>query len=104
MIALAILSVFAAALIAPFVSRLAGSQAGWFIALLPPAWTGYFASLLPLVASGKTETFVYDWAPAPGIRLSLHADGLGLLFALLISGGIAGHALCGRRSSRRLNS
>ena len=86
MIALAVLSGFGAALAVPFFFRQGRSAAGWLIALLPLALTVYFATLLPRAAAGEPEAFAYTWASELGLHFSFRADGLSLLFALLISG------------------
>jgi multicomponent Na+:H+ antiporter subunit A len=55
-------------------------------ALLPLSLFLYFLSLLPKAAGGEALLRTYRWAPSFGVELSFHADGLGLLFALIISG------------------
>jgi len=56
------------------------------LALLPFGLFVYFLSLLPEAAAGQAVMRSYSWAPSLGVELSFHADGLGLLFALIISG------------------
>ncbi len=66
--------------------RLNGSGAtGWIMALLPLGLTLYFASYIKAVAAGSTFAVSYSWVPSLGVNLSLYVDGLGLLFALLIT-------------------
>jgi multicomponent Na+:H+ antiporter subunit A len=84
-LALSVVSVFGLALAAPWLSRRAGSAVGWILAILPSAVTLYLASLLLLAADGQ-PAFSIPWSPELGLFLSFRADGLGLLFALLISG------------------
>jgi multicomponent Na+:H+ antiporter subunit A len=87
MIALSILSVFAAAMIVPlFFRKKNGSRTGWLLAMLPFGITVYFTSLLPSAAAGNPETFSMNWAKEFGASFSFRADGLSLLFAMLISG------------------
>lgn len=86
MIAISILSVFVAALVIPLFFRKKNNLAGWLIALLPLGITIYFASLLPRAAAGTPETFSMKWASEFGASFSFRADGLSLLFAMLISG------------------
>lgn len=86
MIAVAVLSGFGAALVAASLSRRLQARAGWLIGLLPAGLTLYFASLLPRAATGAAPVFSYAWAPQLGLQLAFRADGLSLLFALLISG------------------
>jgi multicomponent Na+:H+ antiporter subunit A len=85
-IALAVLSGFGVALAAPALSRRLNNAAGWILALLPAGLTLYFASLLPRAAAERPATFSSSWAPELGLFFSFRADGLSLLFALLISG------------------
>ena len=86
MIAISIFSIFAAAMIVPLFFRNRQRPTGWLIALLPLGVTIYLASLLPSAAMETPETFTYQWAKQFGASLSFRADGLGLLFAILISG------------------
>ena len=85
-LALSVVSAFILALAAPWLARHAGNIAGWILAILPAAVTLYFASLLPLAAAGQPVAFSIPWSPELGLFFSFRADGLGLLFALLISG------------------
>ncbi len=82
----AVLAGFVAALIAPVLARRWHNAAGWFVALLPLALTLYFAAQLPTIARGDTLTFAAPWVAELGLAFSFRADGLGVLFALLISG------------------
>src|SRR6056297_3181996 len=84
MLALAILSAFAVAPLAPWLHRRAPAASGWLLALLPLMVTGYFLTLLPGAADGAVVVR-YPWVPGLGIELSFLVDGLSLLFALLIS-------------------
>jgi multicomponent Na+:H+ antiporter subunit A len=81
---IAILSSFGAALIAPCVHRRWPQRSGWLIALLPIGLFLYFVSQLPYATEAQSVTT--PWVPALGVNLSFRADGLSLLFALLISG------------------
>ncbi len=86
LLVLAVLSGFALAFVAPFLTRRLGSAAGWALAILPAGLTLYFAGLLPSAAAEQPAVFSSPWVPELGLRFSFRADGLGLLFALLISG------------------
>ncbi len=86
MIAIAVLSTFAAALAAPFFFRNKSKWIPWLVSLLPLGITAYLASLMPRAAAGNPEALSLDWAAEFGLTLSFRADGLSLLFALLISG------------------
>jgi multicomponent Na+:H+ antiporter subunit A len=82
----AVISVFGLAIVAPWIARRAGNVAGWILAVLPAAVTRYLASRLRLAATGQPAVFSIPWSPELGLFFSLRADGLSLLFALLISG------------------
>jgi multicomponent Na+:H+ antiporter subunit A len=81
---LAVLAGFALAAVSPWLMRVRG--AGWLFALLPAALTIYFASMIPRVVDGELITERLDWVPSLGLEAAFALDGLGLLFALLISG------------------
>ncbi|GAB4422191.1 MAG: putative monovalent cation/H+ antiporter subunit A [Anaerolineae bacterium] len=82
----AVLSGFGLSLAAPWLQRVGRGMAGWIIALLPLGLALYFASLLNSIAAGQVLTTSYPWIPSLEVNLSFYADGLSLLFALLISG------------------
>ncbi|MBI1992816.1 MAG: putative monovalent cation/H+ antiporter subunit A [Deltaproteobacteria bacterium] len=82
----AVLSGFAAALVASWLHRLERETAGWIIALLPAGLFLYFSGFIEIIAAGDTVAVSYAWVPTMGINLSFYADGLSLLFVLLISG------------------
>jgi len=63
-----------------------GNGASWLISVIPLALFLACASMLIPVASGEIFSFSYPWIPQLGINLSFHVDGLGLLFALLVTG------------------
>jgi len=83
---LAVVSGFAAALVAPVLTIGLRHWAGWLLALLPAGLFVYFLGFVPGVASGDVFTFSLPWLPRYGINLSFYVDGLSVLFALLISG------------------
>lgn len=83
---LLLLAPFGAALLAPVISRETGKAAGWILAIVP---AGLFAALLttlPEVAAGQPVKIAIDWVPSLELRLSFLIDGLGLVFALAITG------------------
>lgn len=84
--ALAVLSGFILAALAPFICRMAGRHAGWVLALLPASLTVYFATFIPGVNAGDPVRFENPWVPGLELTFSFYVDGLSLLFALLISG------------------
>jgi len=74
---------------------------GWGLALLPLALFAVMAAQIPAVAAGGRLVEVIPWAPGLGVELHFALDGLGLLFALIVSGigvlivGYAGHYMAG---------
>jgi multicomponent Na+:H+ antiporter subunit A len=83
---IAVLSGFALALAAPALYRRWPRAAAGLFALYPLALTLYFAGLAPAILAGGTRRSSIPWVPTLGVSLSCYLDGLGLLFALLISG------------------
>lgn len=70
----------------PFLSRWKTAvHTGWFVLPLPLLLCGYFISLLPNASSAPRFVSI-PWIPSLGINIDLYADGLALLFALLITG------------------
>lgn len=59
---------------------------GWFILPLPIMLFVYFCSRIPVISSLQNQFETLPWIPSLGIDFSVKLDGLGLLFALLISG------------------
>ena len=59
---------------------------GWFLLPLPVILFAYFLSYLSTVLDGKVTTETLEWIPSLGIDFVARIDGLGLLFALLITG------------------
>ena len=55
------------------------------LALVPAALTAYFGVAYWLVATAGAFTVTVPWAAGLGLSLSFHFDGLGLLFATLIT-------------------
>jgi multicomponent K+:H+ antiporter subunit A/multicomponent Na+:H+ antiporter subunit A len=76
-------------LLAPFLPALSGklgAKVGW-VALLAPL-TSFFAAfqLWRLPAAERAVALTFEWAPQLGANLSFLPDGLGLLYALIVSG------------------
>lgn len=85
-IALVALAPFLAAILAPFIHRLAGSYSAWILAIAP---AGIFMLLIRLgepVVGGGTIAAAIDWVPSYGLTLAFFLDGLSLVFALTIAG------------------
>ena len=53
---------------------------------LPAALFVWFCTLVPAVSRGETLVWELAWLPEQGVDLDVAVDGLGLLFALLITG------------------
>jgi multicomponent K+:H+ antiporter subunit A/multicomponent Na+:H+ antiporter subunit A len=76
-------------LLAPFLPALSaklGAKVGW-VALLAPV-TSFFAAfqLWRLPDAERAVALTFEWAPQLGANLSFLPDGLGLLYALIVSG------------------
>ncbi|MDE0627364.1 MAG: proton-conducting transporter membrane subunit [Bryobacterales bacterium] len=56
------------------------------VVALPAGLFVWFASMVPSVAGGEAQFASIGWLPQLGVDLAFHVDGLGLLFALLITG------------------
>lgn len=82
----AVLSCFAASVLAPWVRRTFRGATGWILALLPLALTAYFSLHLPGVVAGDVVRDTRPWVPGLDVALSFRLDGLSLLFALLVTG------------------
>lgn len=82
----AIFSGFALSVIAPYIHRVTRGATGWVISILPFSLLAYFASFINTIKHGEVVKVAYNWVPGLHINLSFYIDGLGLLFALLISG------------------
>jgi multicomponent Na+:H+ antiporter subunit A len=82
----AVLSGFALAMAAPWISRTGRHKAGWALALLPAGLTVYFVAALPALAAGGAILASLEWVPALEMRFSFRLDGLSALFSILITG------------------
>lgn len=81
-----IAAIFCAAFLAPWIHRVLGARAGVVLGLVPLGAFVAFATMVPSVSAGAVVQASWDWIPSMGITLSLYADGLSLLFLLIISG------------------
>ncbi|HEY9506457.1 MAG TPA: proton-conducting transporter membrane subunit, partial [Gemmatimonadales bacterium] len=66
--------------------RRLGRSVGGVLALLPAGLFAGFVSLGPTIASGRTVTERWAWAPSLGVQLTLRLDGFAYLFCLLVTG------------------
>ncbi|HMM11226.1 MAG TPA: putative monovalent cation/H+ antiporter subunit A [Bacteroidales bacterium] len=77
---------FLFALMAPLVHRLDPARSGKWLTLVPLAMFIWLTTFLPEVQQGRTFVFAHPWFVSAGIGLDFMIDGLGLLFALIITG------------------
>ncbi len=86
LLALLLLAPFALAPFLPALGARLGQKTGW-VALLAPL-TSFLAALQlwRLPAGERAAGLHLEWAPQLGVNLSLLPDGLGLLYALIVSG------------------
>lgn len=83
----AILSPFLMAIFVPFFRKyIRKIHTGWFVLLLPILLFTYFLQFLNETMNGKTVIKTANWIPSIGANFTAYVDGLGLLFALLITG------------------
>jgi multicomponent Na+:H+ antiporter subunit A len=80
----ALAAALVAAVVAPALHRATPRHAGKVLALVPAGIAALLAMQVPL--AGQPVAVRWSWLPQAGIDFALRADGLGLLFALLISG------------------
>lgn len=66
--------------------RLSAVQAGWLVALAPLTAFVILLFRLPPVLNGATLVWRANWMPSLDMAAVLYLDGLGALFALLVSG------------------
>ncbi|PVB61065.1 putative monovalent cation/H+ antiporter subunit A [Labrenzia sp. 011] len=83
---LAVLAPFAAAVVAPVLTRWFKHNAAWPLALVPALIFLHFTGFIGPVSHGETFVASKAWAPSFGVNFSVYVDGLSTLFALLISG------------------
>lgn len=79
-----IFAVFAAAFLAPWLHRRLGDRCGLVLGLVPLGATTAYVFMVPGVAGGSPVVWQHAWVPDLGIGLDFRADGLSLLFLLLI--------------------
>lgn len=59
---------------------------GWFVLPVPALLFAYFISRVPDVQGGHKELSTVQWIPSMDLNFTAYLDGLGLMFALLITG------------------
>ena len=84
---LAILAPLLFSILVPFFYKIVRHiHTGWFILPLPILLFSYFLTFIPMTSNQKTITESFNWIPSLGINFTAKVDGLGLIFALLITG------------------
>ncbi|ADO68864.1 hydrogen gas-evolving membrane-bound hydrogenase subunit E [Stigmatella aurantiaca] len=81
-----LLSSLVTAALAPLLVRVSRRGASVSLSLVPLSLTVWLASLVPEALSGTPPSFHAAWVPELDVALTLRADGLSLLMALLITG------------------
>ena len=73
--------------VVPVLTERFGRSVNTVCTMIAPAIAlGYIVSLIPAVFAGDTIVEYLQWIPWAGLTLSMHLDGLALMFALLILG------------------
>ncbi len=104
---LSIFLVLILAVVAPYLNRLFKKNTGLILALVPAGVGLFWVSKTGFFADGGIMKIFISWIPSLGINLSFYADGLSLVFSILISGigalvlfyaggYLKGHLLIGR--------
>ncbi|WP_210365730.1 Na+/H+ antiporter subunit A [Bacillus sp. REN3] len=84
---LAILSPILLAILIPFLHKnFRKIHTGWFLLPLPAILFAYFLQFIKTTRDGNAVMETVSWIPSLGIDFTVKVDGLGLLFALLITG------------------
>lgn len=84
---LAIISPLLLALLIPICYRFFRQiHTGWFLLPLPISLFIYFLQFITNTKQGQIITETLPWIPSLGVDFTVRVDGLGLLFALLITG------------------
>lgn len=84
---LAIIAPFLMAILVPFLYKgFRPVHTGWFVLVIPVLLFSYFLRLIPTIRDHEIVQETLQWIPSYGINFTAYVDGLGLLFALLITG------------------
>ncbi len=87
MLHLSILLPFLAAICIPFLGKYARKlHTGWFVLIIPIVLFSYLFTFLPEISDHQSITASFAWIPSLDISFDVYVDGLGLLFAMLITG------------------
>lgn len=85
-IALAVFLPFALAFILPFIEKLLKGYIGWYAFSVALLSFGLIAWVSPVIIGGGTIQGSIRWLPSLGVDLSFYADGLSMMFGLIVSG------------------
>lgn len=77
---------FVVALVAPYISKATKEYSGWVLALVPFSLFVYYSTFIGQVSAGEVIRQETPWLPGMDVHMSFLIDGLGLLFALIITG------------------
>jgi len=78
---------FIMAALLPATHRLIGDRLiGWYVMAVPLVLFAALIRLIPQIAGREIVSASYAWIPDAGIDLAVRVDGLGMIFALLITG------------------
>jgi multicomponent K+:H+ antiporter subunit A/multicomponent Na+:H+ antiporter subunit A len=86
LVLLLLLSPILLALVLPALGGKMGAKVGWLALLAPVASFVAAWQLHALPAEARAAAVVWEWIPSLGVELSFTADGLALLYALIVSG------------------
>jgi multicomponent Na+:H+ antiporter subunit A len=87
LLSIVIILPFIMAAISPLLRKLLREvHTGWIILPLPILLFSYFLWQIAAIQSGKSLSATIPWIPSLGVNFTVYLDGLGLLFALLITG------------------
>ena len=82
-----ILLPFIAAFCIPLTGKITRKiHTGWFVLIIPVIIFTYLCTLLPTIKEHATIMESVSWIPSLDISFDAYVDGLGLLFAMLITG------------------
>lgn len=81
-----VLTIFAVALLAPKISRIAQGKTGWVLAVVPAVAFAFFLSMAGPVWEGEIWRTSLPWAPDLGFNWDLWLSPLGVFLALLVTG------------------
>jgi multicomponent Na+:H+ antiporter subunit A len=85
-IALAVFLPFALAFMLPLVAKVMKGSIGWYALSVALLSFSLIAWVLPIITHGGTIQGSIRWMPSLGVDLSFYADGLSMMFGLIVSG------------------